>query len=168
MTAFDPKLTFRDVFTKLKWAIGEAGRAMICAANVAAVVLAGLVQVAAPAKAGATPPEDMMFGNAGYELSASEIARLGQAGLYGDGKAAFRLSLYYRFARPNSEKLAYWVEVAAEDGNPNAEYTYGFDLSRRSDENANRRAIFWLKKALKDGVPLAASLLEELRSGGAP
>lgn len=97
-----------------------------------------------------TPAPPMM--NADLELSKTELERFRTAGLSGDGAAAEKVADYYGFILMSVSDELHWRTIAAEDGDPTAEYNLGVRLSDPSPHYDNARAIFWLKRARAAGV----------------
>ena len=128
------------------------------------LLILGAANSLAESKRGNAP----VFGNAGFEIPDSELPTLKHDALAGDGDAAWRLALYYDFAATDFNQHYYWVMIAAEDGNPSGEYSYGWMLTKQSDPIhkvdaiTRLRGLFWLKRAKRDGVANATTLLKEI------
>jgi TPR repeat protein len=98
--------------------------------------------------------------NGGFELTPAQIEALSARALQGDGKAAVRLSGYYRFAAPDREKAIHWMMIGAEDGSATAQYNYATDLLSSGSLEDSDRSLFWLKKARAGGNRRAAEMLQ--------
>jgi TPR repeat protein len=105
---------------------------------------------------------ETVSGNSGFEIPAGEIPGLEKDALAGGAQSAYRLSVYYGLSQNNNEKQLYWLTIAAENGSPAGEYNLGFELAHLGGLQNTVRAIFWLKRAKRDGEPLAEGYLKEL------
>jgi TPR repeat protein len=109
-----------------------------------------------------------VFGNSGFEIPEADQPKLEKMARSGDQDAALRLAAYYTWsfgAESGRVRKFYWLQIAAENGSPMGEYNLGFALSLGGPSQDLTRARFWLKKAHRDGVSPAASVLHDLGVG---
>lgn len=83
------------------------------------------------------------------------------AGALGSADGAFKVAQYYFKVDPVEYK--YWIDVAAENGHPVAEYNRAkLLLEDKRRPQSKQRAIFWLKKSSSHGFSEATLLLKEI------
>jgi TPR repeat protein len=97
-------------------------------------------------------------------ISPGERAKAEREALLGDAKAAYRL-LGDSATAGNAEDTAFWLEVAAENGHPIAQYNLGAKLLGSADPRLQVRAEYWLSRAAKAGDRAAEQLLRKWRKG---
>ncbi|MEQ1513165.1 MAG: hypothetical protein ABL934_10885 [Lysobacteraceae bacterium] len=86
--------------------------------------------------------------------------------LLGDQKAAFQCVEHY-LKEPKPRR--YWSQIAAENGDPIAQYNFALDLLSQKNSLEKKRAIYWLKKAAEKGDADASRVLRDIRDNpGAP
>lgn len=127
----------------------------------------------AMATAQPTKPEPVM-GNAGLIIADADLPQLQHDALRGSPDAAHRLFLFFEAVKIDLPEAMYWASIAAENGHPGGQYTYGYLLlhephlaaihitSPEHKARARERAIFWLEKAAAQGIELAEKVLRRL------
>ena len=101
-----------------------------------------------------------------FRIPREEIPKLEAQALGGSGDAAYRLSKFYEFLVLDIKEADYWLNIAAENDNPTAQYGLGSRLSLSSDKREHLRACYWLikskQKASSEVSALADSVLARL------
>ena len=98
-----------------------------------------------------------------YNLTNEELFDLRKKSQDGDAKASKKLWLFYEFAARDDVKAAEWLEKAAEQGLPDAQYNLAFDFSRRGSPRYDlQKAKYWAEEAATNGEKLAPRLLQEI------
>jgi TPR repeat protein len=121
-------------------------------AGMACIVLANVAAAAASA------------GEPARRMPAAELVKLAREALLGDAKAAYRL-LGDAALAGNTADTTFWLEVAAENGHPIAQYNLGAKLLGNADPRDQVRAEYWLSRAARAGDRSAERLLKQLRKG---
>lgn len=99
----------------------------------------------------------------GFAISSAQLPEMEAAALDGDSSAAFRLSLHFSSGGAASEQSAkFWRLIAAENGNPVAQYNIWFLTRGSSDPLERKRAIFWLRRSADSGFADAQRELKEV------
>jgi len=102
-----------------------------------------------------------------FNLSDEERVVLEKKSLDGDAAASFRLSQYYALSNYNQEKELQYLEVAATQGHPVAQYNFGGRFSQKTGHYASwydlDKAIYWLEKSANNGNEAAKRHLQELK-----
>ena len=102
-----------------------------------------------------------------YYLDTSERISLEKKSQEGDAAASFRLSQYYTFTDRNQEKELQYLEAAATQGHPIAQYNLAIAFSEKTGHYASwynlDKAIYWAEKSAKNGREAAKEYLPELR-----
>ncbi len=132
--------------------------------------LAGAAHWAAEARKDGSPEADRLLG----ELEAARAAMLppeAQAELTakaqaGDAGAAFRLARYFNYVRQDRGAERRWRKLAAEGGQPAAQYELAVDLYRNGKDLA--QAAHWAAEARRNGDADAARLLREIEALQSP
>ena len=109
----------------------------------------------------------LIYGNDGLTIAPKDIPTVTSAADHGDVNAALRLYLYYEAVANNPEKARHYLTLSAEGGNPTAQYNLGVVLLESNQEETQKEAIRWLRKAADNGVDKAQTLLETRRPQGA-
>jgi len=89
--------------------------------------------------------------NIDYSLDPVQLRQLSIEGMDGDTAAAEKVMNYYVFIERKRRKSVFWSIIAAENGSSAGQFM-AYQLlanSRKIDEQ--RRALFWLGKAAKNG-----------------
>jgi TPR repeat protein len=94
-------------------------------------------------------------------LSDQQINSDSQKALNGDGGAAAELGNYYLTVVGDRVKGEYWYRIAAENGDPGSERSYGNLLMQGSKED-KVRAIFWYERAANGGDSVAKETLKKI------
>lgn len=95
-----------------------------------------------------------------YVLSDTEIANYTAKAVAGDADAAIRLSSYYGLIELDLVSQRRWMEVAAETGNVEAQYSAGV-LYETVDVEKSR---YWLQRAASSGDLDAKTKLAQLNT----
>jgi TPR repeat protein len=105
------------------------------------------------------------MGNQDMVLSDAEIQSYSQQALQGDIDAAGKLAGFYLIVQGNRNEAEKWYRISAENGSIAAQRGYGEMLLEDSKKNQNSqskiRGMYWLKKAMDAGDPMARSALEK-------
>lgn len=104
-------------------------------------------------------------GTAPVELPAS-LEKLSATAVMGDKDAAAKLSDYYRYEKNQDPQWKYWALIAAENGDAGSQFDEYNILSTGSDERAQRRALYWLKKSAQGGFSYAVIELKRCFPSG--
>ncbi|WP_280816140.1 hypothetical protein [Variovorax sp. TBS-050B] len=132
--------------------------------------LAGAAHWAAEARKGGDPGAERLL----VEIEAARAAMLtpeAQAELAakaqaGDAGAAFRLSRYFNYVLQDRGAERRWRKLAAEGGQPAAQYELAVDLYRNGKDLA--QAAHWAAEARRNGDADAARLLREIEALQSP
>ncbi len=92
-------------------------------------------------------------------------SKLEREALLGDAKAAYELLNKTALAAGGPAESQYWLEIAAENRHPIAQYNLGAKLLGNADPRDQIRAEYWLSRAAKNGDDSAAKLLKQVRKG---
>jgi TPR repeat protein len=95
----------------------------------------------------------------------AELSKLEREALLGDAKAAYQLLGKTALAGGGTSDSSYWLEVAAENGHPIAQYNLGAKLLGSVDPRDQVRSEYWLSRAAQSGDRSAAELLKQIRKG---
>lgn len=82
------------------------------------------------------------------------------AGALGSANDAFEVAQYY--FKVDIAEYKYWIDVAAENGHPVAEYNRAKLLLQDEKPQSKKRAIFWLKRSSSHGFSEATTLLKQI------
>lgn len=80
--------------------------------------------------------------------------------LAGDRKAALQCTDHYL---KDPKPRRYWEQIAAENGDPIAQYNFAMTLLSGKNPLERKRAIYWLQKAAAQGDASASEALHEVR-----
>lgn len=131
--------------------------------NIKAATIASLIGVLTIAACASTQDNQASAVDEGFAISADRLSELKEIAADGNGQAALRLSLHYSSGINSSAKDAeFWRIVAAENGEPVAQYNIWFLMHESTDPLERRRALFWLKKSAEGGFVEAKHELERL------
>jgi TPR repeat protein len=108
------------------------------------------------------PDDGRVWGNAGHNLSAEELKRLTRMGREGDGEAAMKVAAYYGVHLSDLAAQRRWIETAAKNGNPDAQFLLGRDMLHGQIRGGRKKAILWLRRAADAGQKDARERLESL------
>ena len=102
-----------------------------------------------------------------YNLTDEEREVLEKKSFDGDAAASFRLYEYYSLSNPNLEKEFQYLEVAATQGHPIAQYNLGCLMTRIRGPYTPwydlDKAIYWMEKSAKNGDKEAKRNLPKLK-----
>lgn len=102
-----------------------------------------------------------------FALSDAEKKLLQEQALDGSPEAALKLGRYFLSTNPLSEDGFYWMSIAVENGSIEAIYSLGAALRYADDIRSRRRAIYWLKRAIKEcPEPLSSYARDALKEIG--
>jgi len=107
-----------------------------------------------------------VIGMDGVTLDSTTLKKLSVQALDGSAEAGRKVSIHYLMTQGDRKKAIYWALIAAENGDSVGQYNVGSLLMDDHDPNNRRRAVYWLKKALDQGVSRAQELLDEIQSKG--
>lgn len=98
-----------------------------------------------------------------FNLTDKELLEFQKKSLDGDAEASHKLWLFYNFTLLDHGRAVEWLDKAAEQGLPVAQYSLAFDLSRRGSPRFDlEKAKYWAGKAASSGEKLARGLLRQL------
>ena len=100
--------------------------------------------------------------NEAFDIPSQEFPQLESKALRGSGESAYRLSQYHFFITLNESEAWRWLLIAAEDGNPTAEYSLASRLSEHENPQDKLRACFWLTRVKGQGDRQLKELTSEL------
>ena len=103
-----------------------------------------------------------VHGNQDLRLSTSQTEEFEQMALAGDGQAAHKLYQHYALTQQNHEIGEYWLTVSAENGFLIGQYKLAIILSKSESQRDQKRAVFWVRKAVEGGYQPAQKFLDEL------
>ena len=103
-----------------------------------------------------------VMGNAPFVISDKDLPIVKNEALGGSGEAALRLYKYYRKIALDPKSAIYWAQVAAENGDPIGQYTFGLELLELKDEQSETRARYWMRRAADQGNSRARDVLDRL------
>ncbi|GMO29711.1 MAG: hypothetical protein Ta2B_10660 [Termitinemataceae bacterium] len=95
--------------------------------------------------------DNIIFFNQFLTLSDSEIERISFLAIQGDGQSAFELASHYTFGQINETLAIYWSTIGAENNFLKSKYNLAFDLLLIKNIVHNKRGIFWLRTAAREG-----------------
>src|SRR5215469_14260100 len=104
-------------------------------------------------------------GNAPVEMHKS-VAQYSIDAMMGDGKAASKLSDYYRFDRNMDPKWKYWALIGAENGDARSQFDEYNILAESDDPQDQRRAFYWLRRSTEGGFSGATVELQRCFPSG--
>lgn len=96
-------------------------------------------------------------------LSIYEIYTYKKLAKEGDTSVARRLAGYYGSWKNDTEKMMYWLKLAAERGDSDAEYEYGAWLIRR--KKMDDEGLSWVKKSAAANNLRAKNFLRDYEAG---
>ena len=90
-----------------------------------------------------------------YWISDEEISTLEEKAHNGDRNSSFKLYQYHMFVSLDQDSAFKWLEIAAKNGHPIAQSNLA-DLF--FTQGNKEKAIFWAKKAYRNGAKLPDEL----------
>jgi hypothetical protein len=116
-----------------------------------------------PSTAGLVEPIKMTSMNEALRISEEDINQIKIDALRGSVKAADRLEKHYAFVMLDNRDALYWSQIQAENGGPDDQYSYGFELSTDDKSTFGQiRARYWLTRAKEGGNSYADDVLKEM------
>lgn len=98
-----------------------------------------------------------------FNLTNEELLEFQKKSQDGDAEASHKLWLFYNFTLLDYDRAVEWLDKAAEQGLPVAQYSLAFDLSRRGSPRYDlKKAKYWAGKAASSGEKLAHGLLRQI------
>jgi TPR repeat protein len=98
-----------------------------------------------------------------FNLTNEEVLEFQRKSQDGDAEASHKLWLFYNFTLLDHDQAVGWLDKAAEQGLPVAQYSLAFDLSRRGSPRYDlEKAKYWAGKAADSGEKLARGLLRQI------
>jgi len=97
-----------------------------------------------------------------YDLSETEIFELNRISENGNADAAFRLAMYYEFAKYDQKLSLYFFERASKLGNNRAKLFLGVKQIQSSDPVQHAEGIRLLTEAADSGEKRAREILQEV------
>ncbi len=97
--------------------------------------------------------------NEGFYLPPRKVGKLTTKALSGDKHAPMMLYEYYCFYRGWSDIAIGWLEVAAHNGDTEAQYILGSLLLELEPKDSRNEGMEWLRKAASGGHQEASKLL---------
>jgi hypothetical protein len=79
--------------------------------------------------------------------SDQDLAAESAKALAGDADAASRVAGYYGFVKSGTALAQFWMQVAAENGDPGWMSLYGAQLAAMGGADTCRRGIYWLRRS---------------------
>lgn len=95
-----------------------------------------------------------------YELTGDEIVRLQAAARTGNAVASERLYDYYALSKLDTAKSFEWLQLAADQGVPRAQYNLSALLRTYPPKRDYSKADEWLRKAADNGYGPAIEALK--------
>lgn len=84
----------------------------------------------------------------------------------GSPEAATKISVFYGFVLLNPIEERRWALIAAENGNPVAQYNVYEDFMNNDTALDRERALFWLRKSAAAGFKDAQEKLKRVEQEG--
>lgn len=99
-----------------------------------------------------------------YNLTDEELSEFRKKSEAGDAETSRKLFLFYNFAVRDRRKAAEWLERAAEQGSPDAQYGLAHEFSFQGSTRYDlEKAKYWALKAAYNGQTQGRSLLQEIK-----
>ena len=95
-------------------------------------------------------------------LSQQQRQTLAVEAMRGSAEAATKISLFYGFVLLNPIEERRWALIAAENGDPVAQYNVYEDFMNNDTDLDRERALFWLKKSADAGYKDAQEKLRRV------
>jgi TPR repeat protein len=99
-----------------------------------------------------------------FSLTKDEVKVLRDKAIKGAPEPAFRLYMFYRFAKEDSEESRFWLQIAADNDHPAGQYNLWIMLHDDPKPINRQRAAFWLKRAAENGSSPAINKLKGLEN----
>jgi len=99
-------------------------------------------------------------------LTPQERLTLAVEAMRGSPEAATKISVFYGFVLLNPIEERRWALIAAENGNPVAQYNVYEDFMNNDTALDRERALFWLRKSAAAGFKDAQEKLKRVEQEG--
>jgi TPR repeat protein len=114
------------------------------------------------AVAGQAASDEPINLNQSLVLTPQQRLSLAVEAMRGSSDAATRISLFYGFVLLNPMEERRWALIAAENGDPVAQYNVYEDFMNNDTALDTERALFWLRKSAASGFKEAKDKLEHV------
>lgn len=99
-----------------------------------------------------------------YNFTDEELFEFRKKSEAGDAESSLKLFLFYNFAVRDRLKAAEWLEKAAEQGSPDAQYGLAYEFSYQGSPRYDlEKAKYWALKAAHNGQTQARPLLQKIK-----
>lgn len=143
--------------------MNSALRLMMKCSNALAMCTLGLVCHAAVAHIAPDQPVNL---NQELVLTQRQRQTLAVEAMRGSAEAATRISVFYGFVLLNPMEERRWALIAAENGDPVAQFNVYEDFMNNDTALDRERALFWLKKSAAAGYKDAQEKLKRVEQEG--
>ncbi len=99
-------------------------------------------------------------------LTQQQLLELSVEAMRGSSEAASKISIFYGFVLLNPMEERRWALIAAENGDPVAQYNVYEDFVSNDTALDRERALFWLKKSANAGYKDAQEKLKRVEQDG--
>lgn len=123
---------------------------------------ATMLVFAGRALAGQAVADEPINLNADLFLTPPQRTALAIEAMRGSSDAATKIALFYGFVALNPVEEHRWVVIAAENGDPVAQYNAYQDFMNYGTELDKERAMFWLRKSAGAGDKYAQEALKDI------
>jgi len=108
-------------------------------------------------------PASPMTPGMSYDFTDEELLDFRKKSEAGNAESSRKLFLFYNFAVRDRLKAAEWLEKAAEQGSPDAQYGLAYEFSHQgSPRHDLEKAKYWALRAAHNGQTQARRLLQEI------
>ncbi|MBB3229175.1 TPR repeat protein [Luteibacter sp. Sphag1AF] len=98
-------------------------------------------------------------------LTPKQRTALAVEAMRGSGESAWKISLFFGFIALSPVEQHRWAVIAAENGDPRAQYQLYLDVADTDPELDKMRGEFWLRRAAAAGEANAQDDLKQLEQG---
>jgi len=113
-----------------------------------------------------TAPEQPVNLNQDLVLTQQQLQTLAVEAMGGSSEAASKISVFYGFVVLNPMEKRRWALIAAENGDPVAQYNVYEDFMNNDTALDRERALFWLRKSASAGYKEAQEKLKRVGEDG--
>lgn len=113
-----------------------------------------------------TAPEQPVNLNQDLVLTQQQLQTLAVEAMRGSSEAASKISVFYGFVLLNPMEERRWALIAAENGDPVAQYNVYEDFMNNDTALDRERALFWLRKSASAGYKEAQEKLKRVGEDG--
>ncbi|SFW28227.1 sel1 repeat family protein [Luteibacter sp. UNCMF366Tsu5.1] len=113
-----------------------------------------------------TAPEQPVNLNQDLVLTQQQLQTLAVEAMRGSSEAASKISIFYGFVLLNPMEERRWALIAAENGDPVAQYNVYEDFMNNDTALDRERALFWLRKSANAGYKEAQEKLKRVGEDG--